>query len=38
LDTKLEELTQLLLNGEKENLEIANTIDEISGLIVDIYK
>ncbi|MGK0467237.1 YaaR family protein [Clostridium sp.] len=38
LDTKLEELTQLLLNGEKENLEVANTIDEISGLIVDIYK
>ena len=38
VDAKLEELTQLLLNGEKENLEVANTIDEISGLIVDIYK
>lgn len=38
VDTKLEELTQLLLSGEKENLNIANTIDEISGLIVDIYK
>jgi hypothetical protein len=38
VDTKLEELTQLLLNGEKENLEVANTIDEIAGLIVDIYK
>ncbi len=38
VNEKLEELTQLLLNGEKENLEIANTIDEISGLIVDIYK
>ncbi|MCB2293032.1 YaaR family protein [Clostridium algoriphilum] len=38
VDTKLEELTKLLLNQEKENLSIANTIDEISGLIVDIYK
>lgn len=38
VDTKLEELTQMLLNQEKENLDIANTIDEISGLIVDIYK
>ena len=38
VDAKLEELTQMLLNGEKENLEVANTIDEISGLIVDIYK
>jgi len=38
VDAKLEELTQTLLNGEKENLDIANTVDEISGLIVDIYK
>ncbi|MCJ7690574.1 MAG: YaaR family protein [Clostridiaceae bacterium] len=38
VDTKLEELTKILLSGEKENLDIANTIDEISGLIVDIYK
>lgn len=38
VDAKLEELTQLLLNQEKENLDIANTIDEIAGLIVDIYK
>lgn len=38
VDTKLEELTKLLLNQEKENLNVANTIDEISGLIVDIYK
>lgn len=38
IDLKLEELTQMLLNQEKENLDIANTIDEISGLIVDIYK
>lgn len=38
IDLKLEELTQMLLSEEKENLSIASTIDEISGLIVDIYK
>ncbi|MBU3130076.1 YaaR family protein [Clostridium tagluense] len=38
VDLKLEELTQMLLSGEKENLDIANTIDEIAGLIVDVYK
>jgi len=38
VDVKLEELTQMLLSQEKENLEVANTIDEIAGLIVDIYK
>lgn len=38
VDKKLEELTQLLLSQEKDNLSVANTIDEISGLIVDIYK
>lgn len=38
IDAKLEELTQMLLSEEKENLDVASTIDEISGLIVDIYK
>ena len=38
IDLKLEELTQMLLSEEKENLDIANTIDEIAGLIVDVYK
>lgn len=38
IDLKLEELTQMLLSEEKDNLDIANTIDEISGLIVDVYK
>ena len=38
VDAKLEELTKMLLNQEKDNLGIANTIDEIAGLIVDIYK
>lgn len=38
IDSKLEELTQMLLNEEKDNLAIASTIDEITGLVVDIYK
>jgi len=38
IDNKLEELTQMLLKEERENLDIASTIDEISGLIVDIYR
>lgn len=38
IDSKLDELTNLLLNEQGENLDIASTIDEISGLVVDIYK
>lgn len=38
IDEKLQELTEALLSSEKENLDIAGTIDEIAGLIVDIYK
>lgn len=38
IDEKLKELTNLLLSEEKDNLNIASTIDEISGLVVDIYK
>jgi uncharacterized protein len=38
IDEKLQELTEALLSSEKENLDIAGTIDEITGLIVDIYK
>lgn len=38
IDNKLDELTNLLLNEQGENLDIASTIDEISGLVVDIYK
>lgn len=38
VDSKLEELTEILLSNEKENLNIASTIDEIQGLIVDIYR
>lgn len=38
IDKKLEELTQMLLSEEKESLDIASTIDDITGLIVDVYK
>lgn len=38
IDERLQELTNTLLGEEKENLNVAATIDEIQGLIVDIYK
>jgi uncharacterized protein YaaR (DUF327 family) len=38
IDGKLEELTNLLLSEQKDNIKIASTIDEISGLVVDIYR
>lgn len=38
IDRKLEELTELLMSEQKENLNVAATIDDISGLLVDIYK
>lgn len=38
IDTKLKELTDSVLNGEKDNINILNTIDEIQGLMVDVYK
>lgn len=38
IDEKLKGLTELLLAEEKDNLKIAAAIDEISGLVVDIYK
>jgi uncharacterized protein YaaR (DUF327 family) len=38
IDKKLEELTELLLKEEIDNLSVASTIDEISGLVVDIYR
>ena len=38
VDAKLEELTKALLSDEKENINIASTIDEIQGMIVDIYR
>jgi uncharacterized protein len=38
IDEKLKKLTDMLLSEEKDNLNMASTIDEISGLVVDIYK
>lgn len=38
INNKLDELTSMLLSEEKDNLKIAATIDDITGLIVDIYK
>lgn len=38
IDQKLEELTQMLVDDQKENLSVAATIDDITGLLVDIYK
>ena len=38
IDNKLEELTKALLSDEKENINIAATIDEIQGMVVDIYR
>jgi Uncharacterized protein conserved in bacteria len=38
IDQKLDELTQALMSEQKENLDVAATIDDISGLLVDIYK
>ena len=38
VDAKLEELTNMILKDEAGNLNIASTVDEIAGLIVDIYK
>lgn len=38
VDLKLEELTKTLLSDEKDHINIASTIDEIQGMIVDIYR
>lgn len=38
VDKKLEELTQALFNEEKDKINVAATVDYISGLVVDIYK
>lgn len=38
VDQKLEELTEMLVKEQKDNLSVAATIDDITGLLVDIYK
>ncbi len=38
VDKKLEELTEQIMSEEREKINIAGTIDDITGLIVDMYK
>lgn len=38
IDQKLKDLTNQIIGDEKDNLAIVTTIDEIQGLIVDVYK
>ncbi len=38
VDKKLEELTRMIIDDHTENLNIASTIDEITGLLLDAYK
>ncbi|MFL0250776.1 YaaR family protein [Clostridium neuense] len=38
VDKKLEELTEQIMSEEREKLNVASTIDDITGLIVDMYK
>ena len=38
IDKKLQELTEKVLGNEKDNISILTTIDEIQGLILDVYK
>ncbi|MPM75269.1 hypothetical protein SDC9_122261 [bioreactor metagenome] len=37
VDEKLESLTKELLYEEKENIDLATKIDEINGLLIDMY-
>lgn len=38
INEKLEELTEMFVKNQHENIEIASKIDEITGLVVDIYR
>lgn len=38
VDKKLEELTEQIMSEERDKINVAGTIDDISGLIVDMYK
>ena len=38
INKKLDELTRDIMNEQKENIDMASTIDNIQGLLVDIYK
>ncbi|RDY24496.1 DUF327 family protein [Romboutsia maritimum] len=38
INEKLEDLTKALIYDQKENIDVASTIDNIQGLLIDIYK
>ncbi|MDO5518771.1 MAG: YaaR family protein [Clostridium sp.] len=38
IDAKLDELTQALLSDEKDSIDVVAAVDEIQGMIVDIYR
>lgn len=38
INEKLEELTRITMNEQRESMNIASSIDNIQGLLVDIYK
>lgn len=37
INEKLDEMTQKILNGEAKNLSLLNDVDDIRGLLVDMY-
>ena len=38
VDKKLQELTDKILGSEKENISVLNLVDEIQGLLINVYK
>lgn len=38
INKKLDELTRVVINEQKDNLELADKISEIRGLLIDVYK
>lgn len=38
VDEKLEHITRELMNEEKENLNIVTLVDEVQGLLIDLYR
>ena len=38
VDEKLEHITRELMSEEKENLNIVSLVDEVQGLLIDLYR
>ena len=38
IDSKLNALTELIINQQTHNIDLLATLDEIRGLLVDLYK